>query len=374
MSKSSQRLSPSRSPGSLNKQDKEPAHWQMIGLQCISPGLSSEKMDNKMLSTIRKSEDIAKDQRQQIEKLINPETISQNISPTEPDFSINKHNNNNHFTPSSTDHKNMDQNNDNKKNKSLKRNKVPPPLNIGIQKGLPHFSFIRDSNLKSAPPNITHQKGILRPRVQYLGKSYRNRNQHQHLQYLQYLQQQQQCMYQVSTPLIPTMIPQSCHPTLGPQMNSYYHYCVYPPLSPFPMTAVSTSSKNYNNSAKVATNLPHHYDPVIDTNKQGIIGTKDIFLNNPTHSLNTRESFFKKDRDSNGNGSSCSEPDDENVEIAIEDELSTDPSSVISGEIKIQSDKFAFDFPNSNQESIDKKMFMSICDKVWDECQMLIHK
>ncbi|AAS54233.1 AGL258Cp [Eremothecium gossypii ATCC 10895] len=208
---------------------------QRLGIECISPGLSSENMDNKMLSTIRRSKTIAREQRQHIEKLGEAQhTLAR------------------------------------PRGKSLRRTRVPSPLNIGAGGGGP-------AGVASAPANITHFRQAARPRVQYVGRRRR--------------------------------------PGASPLVPCYDPYVAYaqPPYMVVPVPPVY-----------------------------------------PRMALRPARDERADDDD-----------DDD-----ADDDAAHAPGERVRGEITLLDDTFAFEFAPT-RDQIDKKMFMSICDKVWDEAKKI---
>lgn len=81
------------------------------------------------------------------------------------------------------------------------------------------------------------------------------------------------------------------------------------------------------------------------------------------------------------------EDDEEGTDLAIEDGAVPTPTfttfqrslqqqqspTLLQGEIRLSSHIFAFEFPLSSS-NVDKRMFMSICNKVWNESKELAKK
>ena len=76
--------------------------------------------------------------------------------------------------------------------------------------------------------------------------------------------------------------------------------------------------------------------------------------------------------------SSSSGEDEEEADLAIEsDALPTpvftkppEPPELMQGEVRIMQNKFSFEFP-VNSPAVDRKMFLSICNKIWTESREL---
>ncbi|AGO13620.1 AaceriAGL258Cp [[Ashbya] aceris (nom. inval.)] len=236
---------------------------QRLGIECISPGLSSENMDNKMLSTIRRSKTIAREQRQHIEKLGEAQhTLAR------------------------------------PRGKSLRRSRVPSPLNIAGGGG--------PAGVASAPANITHfRQAAARPRVQYVGRRRRPG----------------------ASPLVP------CYDTpYVPYAQPPYMVVPVPPV--YPRLALAK---------RAVRDEPY-------------VVRDERWARAPA-------SAREDERAEEGSRSPGSEDEEDSAPAPT-------PGERVRGEITLLDDTFAFEFAPT-REKIDKKMFMSICDKIWDESKKI---
>ncbi|AMD22584.1 HHL186Wp [Eremothecium sinecaudum] len=375
---------------------------QQLGIQCISPGLSSENMDNKMLTTMRISKSIAKEQRRQIEKLgtiNNVAETSQSVEAPPVNDTVPSQGSSTLMRP---------------RGKSLRRNRMPRPLNIGgtsINNAGP--DGLCALAVESAPAHITNyqqalqqqQNRVLKPRVQYMGK--------QSLRYGAGGRRAGALVHMGYPPLMPMYpygpqyYPQSSQPqysapmymmmphlaTACPRINSSYGQQFGP------HSAVPTAKPRVQTGS--ANKVQVDFESFLEGTRQNVIPTRDVFANNTSkwaplkaQPLSAQEEFFgKRSKLSSDPEVDESGPDAEDTALDVpEEDASTTlknasaqgsetvsanaptahvvPGESIRGEITILDDTFAFEF-SSIKDKTDKKMFISICDKVWDESKKL---
>ncbi|AET38269.1 Dig1p Ecym_2549 [Eremothecium cymbalariae DBVPG len=419
--------------------------FQRLGIQCISPGLCSENMDNKMLTTIRISKTIAREQRQHIEKLggaSNPIATADSGSTS----SGNGVSSPGSETSLAGSQSSLQDTLAKPRGKSLKRSKVPSPLNIGTANNVArgqHVNF-HPTGVESAPANMTnyrqanhHQRNrVLKPRVQYIGKN---------------SSRQQYSRRGFPVPMgYPSVLPvYSCGPqyqsSLG-HSQSLLHPCMpmLHPLTAYPRLNVPQPQQQQMSSQTIpsqqglsyktrtgsdnTSKIQVDFENFMEGNKQNLVATRDFFANNTSkwaplkaQPLSAQENFFfgrhshnksSSDRSDNDDaadrskdnfidqstassatatGSDSCAPENSNTSEcqAMSNSMPIPPRVTsaslnplpgfasnlptcerIRGEITILEDTFAFEF-STTKDKIDKRMFMSICDKVWDESKKL---
>ncbi|SCV03228.1 LAME_0H08746g1_1 [Lachancea meyersii CBS 8951] len=409
---SSNQTSARDSPSDQHKEDENLERLKRLGMQCVSPGFG--KMDDRMLSTIQLSRDIAKGQKEVIHKLSVRQTESVKI-PDSGDEVVPKHveQTNQDVKPSSLD--SLEKDATKSRLKSLKRARVPPPLNIGSstansEEKLPSFAQSSNSHYmgaKSAPAHITrYPRG--KSKVQYLGRASRAESQARKRPRVN--PSWPPMMNPAFTPYGYYQHPQTAtvpyHMGYGPFQNAYQAPYV---MAPVPYAMIQTP---FTDPSAAQTTLQQDFETYRSQNPG--VGTRDLFGNNESRwapiqvqPQSARDEFFgsrtqkpsrqmkrpfqkneavsdeneneNENEKENENGNE-NEDDSDNEEADLAIEEGAEPTSTMTsrlanlttldGELRLHDDSFGFSF-SLLEAATDKKMFMSICDKVWDEFQTL---
>lgn len=397
-----------------------------LGMLCVSLGLQPKRMTDKMMSTIKRSKDIERDQRNVISKLSSVSTVRRRNGDEGDDYEddddddddaeggvivVNESSENIVQTngDKETDGETTDKESEfnTKSGKSLKRKKIPPPLNLsetsrpassnnssGNNSAISTCYARENMGAKSAPANVpkfprstTQRKFpfIGKPRVQYLGKV---------SNVISRPQPNQANGYKLKTPYVP-YFPRGPSFPPPPSMPAYPYYpYAYPgqfPLyqtpqqpygpPPFMMSANSNprSAMPYSSQAQYyqeadlngkRPNVKRQHQPVKKPKVQDPEDLREKEKDGGTEEANNEEDIEGEQRRINSNDEEC-----ESAHLAIENGAAFSPSmnsapNTVLGEIRILHNVFSFEFP-VNSSNVDKKMFMSICDKVWDESKGL---
>lgn len=397
-------------PNSLevsDQDDKEKQRLRNLGLQCISPGFSSGKMDERMLTAIQQSKTIARKQKQAIQMMgcgraeESDEETKAECVPTDGGAGPNEDTTANNavngaagkreetaaeFIPGSA----MDHCKEQGAGSSLKRSRVPPPLKIAPASGAGAARIkasLRLSGAQSAPANVTqHTRASCR--VQYLGRHPDGRK-----------RAKLGAQPAFGGPYAPYAFYPMPATAMGYPPGAYAPGSYAPGMYasvPYPMVASAAPPRQI----PAQPSLQRDFEAFMNQNQS--VGTRDVFCNNSSRwaplrnqPKSAREEFFGLRSRVSGEDSSAvdtrstashkSEQDDtEDVDLAIEEGAQPTPmpagtiaepkaASVMYGEIRLLHDSFAFQFPMLERNT-DKKMFMSICDKVWDDAQALIQE
>ncbi|GCF00496.1 hypothetical protein ZYGM_000692 [Zygosaccharomyces mellis] len=252
------------------------------------------------------------------------------------------------------------------KGTSLKRKKVPPALdlsscssgsttapNSNLSTAI-HSRHGRHGIVESAPPNVSRfpnstltGRPIGKPRVQYLGRT-------------RQMQSFPQQGYKLKTPFVPR-IPL-------PQWQQYYPYpyaAATAGPSPAPMLQAYQRPYNYPIPPRSAIPMPYYPEykgctPYTTTQRK-----RPQQMATASTAVNDSDDLRNRELESNQNPP---QQETEYSQLTVDDDttFSSATDELLQGEIRIQGDVFSFEFPG-NSPAIDKKMFMSICDKVWDE-------
>ncbi|SCU88228.1 LAFA_0E11452g1_1 [Lachancea sp. 'fantastica'] len=388
------------------KEDENRERLKRLGMQCVSPGFG--KMDNRMLSTIQLSRDIAKDQKEAIHKLSTrqTETFKNNDSDDEV-VPKQVEQTNQDVQPSSLD--STEQENHKRTQKSLKRGRVPPPLNIGssgangddTRARAAHFHGSQFLGAKSAPAHITrYPRG--KSRVQYLGRTTSKTD----ARIRKKPRANSSWPFMMNPPFTPYgyyQMPQTAavpyHMGYGSFQNAYQAPYM---MTSFPYAMMQTPFADPS-SAPTRT-LQQDFDNYRSQNPG--VGTRDLFGNNesrwapiqaqpqsarneffgsrtmPNTSFKTENTETQARPDNISNGD---ESDNEDADLAIEEGAEPNTAEMaqsgdglagvetLHGELRLHNDNFGFSFALL-EAATDKKMFMSICDKVWDDFQALARR
>ncbi|AQZ14978.1 DIG2 (YDR480W) and DIG1 (YPL049C) [Zygosaccharomyces parabailii] len=312
--------------------------------------LGLHRVTDQMLSTIKASRDIERNQRNVISKLalkVNEGDDGYDDEDGDEEDEEEEMEEDEEEEMRETDVRNGNNNvNENAKRPlkttatSLKRSKIPAPLDLsscssgsttGASSNLNtaiHRQH-RHGRVESAPPNVprfprTGSRPIGKPRVQYLGRA----------PCMPPLTQQG---YKLKTPFMPRM----AAPPWG-----YYPY----PSYPVPLQRPYATGYPMPPRSAVPLQLPY-YQEYATTPYTASQRKKQPVPATATTAVNEGDDL----RETHGS------------QLTVEDDPSED---ALQGEIRIQRNVFSFDFP-AHSPAIDKKMFMSICDKVWDESKIL---
>lgn len=311
---------------------------------------------------------------------------------------------------------------------SLKRKKIPPPLDLCRESS--QTSEKPSASLQSNENQIENARknsDVLPqpPKVQYLGRtslsnSYKQSNQFPmyHTRYHQHLSQP----YGASWGFNPVVTPYGIMtPMMMPISDPYMtNYGVMQPPHLYPSSGVNTYFAQYagipqNNDVTLSTqDIPgssrefYSDHNTTETSKESNSGnssplaekhmeatsiksetTKDPNLANELERTRDGEQQAHKKADSDKNLMAChgrtcdqherlddeegdDEEDEEGTEFAIEEDAmrSENKGDLIKGKLHIQNHMFSFEFPHT-EPSTNKKMFMSICNKIWNETEEL---
>ncbi|SCU85080.1 LADA_0D05600g1_1 [Lachancea dasiensis] len=401
-----------KTPESHTNAEKDPSKEKenrqrliKLGLQCVSPGLGN--MDGRMLSTMQMSRDIAKDQKGAIQRLSERQKDVIKNSSDVPEEAILEQvqQTPNAIVSGSGD---LEANASRTSSKSLKRRRIPPPLKIcsnGIEsrsrstasKGHGHMNA--QNGARSAPAHTTrHPRG--RARVQYLGRPTES---DPRIQRKPRLTHWSALANANAAPFTPYGYYAQPPPTAmgyqmghGPIQNSYQMPYM---IAPVPYTVLQPP---FPNTSIPGATLQQDFETYRNQNPG--VGTRDLFGNSESRwapfqaqPQSARDEFFgSKGRQTPVMNPAASarrspkeaskmkpavakaESDNEEVDLAIEEgaEPTGDTRSThmagttMDGELRLQNDSFGFSF-SLLEAATDKKMFMSICDKVWDDFQAL---
>lgn len=355
---------------------KSNSRLYQLGVLCASPGLTKNNLTNEMLSNIDKSKAIKNDQRKiistihkveenatsgsiedTVSKVTEPiEKLSQSIS-----FELSNSSSNHSSNVSSTTSSKFDSS----RSTSLKRKRIPPPLNLSANKKsnneivtstttrkrfnsnhrLKYLSSSGNSSsniAKSAPPNILHfpgrtSKSLLQQQQQYQDEERNNNSIDSY-----YKRKTSQDYFNG-----------------GVSMYQYNPYYPYPPTIPMHMMMGSPGSEL----------TPHFYSPYgypagpppPPPPPAGYMIPYPYMYHTPPYSNPTTavdvEEPLKED------GEISNKPDEKEAEP--NDNKEQQPDNMITGDIRIMNNIFTFEFPHD--ETLDKHMFLSICNKVWNE-------
>lgn len=414
-----------------------------LGMLCVSLGLQPKRMTDKMMSTIKRSKDIERDQRNVISKLSSVSSIRISKDGNEEEYdeedddhdhdhddddddvegdevivvgesseSVAQTNEDKGIDGEATD-KESELNT--KSGKSLKRKKIPPPLNLsetsrngstncssGNNSATSTYYARENLGAKSAPANVpkfprstTQGKFpfIGKPRVQYLGKV---------SNVISRQQPNQINGYKLKTPYVPYFPRGPSYPP-PPSMPAYPYYpYAYPgqfPVyqtpqqpyggPPFMVSASATASTNPRSAMPYSSQAQYYQESDLNgkrpkvkrqhqqVKKPKVQETGDYVTDDlrGKEKEEAEDENHKEDGENEQRHKSANDDDCESAHLAIENGAAFSPSmnsnpNTVLGEIRILRNVFSFEFP-VNSSSVDKKMFMSICDKVWDESKGL---
>ncbi|CCE62323.1 hypothetical protein TPHA_0C01670 [Tetrapisispora phaffii CBS 4417] len=379
-----QQLDKHTSEETLNVENKngtvKESKVQKIGMLCVSPGLHSETLNDKMLSTLKVSEDMEKAERSR--RVSDVSDSMQNIPrkqiDTQEDLMLVK-----------------DQLKDLKKN-SLNRKSIPAPLAINDDttnmksgfrssriQGRNTFitndaPFSNTNTLRSAPACVTKHTIQKRPRVQYCGKTPRmNPPNTSTSNYPRVPFHRRQASSEFPTNFTPFQNQYVSPAPVDPYMYPPYyiphpsgHYLVpnvmgFTPQSPVagPMPFNINRSANPMFSPQVSLYQTWPKQDIKITNKR----ENTIFNKNnsePVH-INLSENSTSKDSKSDDESTALA-LDDEDISDNNESTIETKVKEMIDGEISLLGHEFKFEYQKSSRK-MDKKIFISVCNKIWDD-------
>ncbi|CAI4038331.1 hypothetical protein SMKI_04G6750 [Saccharomyces mikatae IFO 1815] len=300
-------------------QENDPGKLQQLGMLLVSPGLDEERLSEKMISKIKKSKDIERNQKLLISKLSQKEEDHTGKPPT---ITISSAEKTVPFKPP---------------NHSLKRKRIPPALN---------FSDIQSPSQlhasKSAPPNITrfprHKSNL---RVRYMGRLAPS-------------------VQDYSSPITNSCMTATYpYPYTGLPSVPYYPYISTPThshpyegyYSMYPNTLYNgtVTSADHQAKRKKATGRSAHLDD-LTSRKRGFISRRH-------HSGDSITSKIDRDTECPVTRHSLSE------DASLNDDADdyNDKERSIIGEISLYDDVFKFEVCN------DKDDYMKACEKIWNE-------
>ncbi len=300
-------------------QENDPRNLQQLGMLLVSPGLDEDRLNEKMISKIKKSRDIEKNQKLLISRLSQKEEDHSGKPPT---ITISP-------AEKTVPFKSL--------NHSLKRKRVPPALNFSDIQASSHLH-----GSKSAPPNITrfpqHKNSL---RVRYMGR------------------------------MAPTN--QDYHPSVA---NSYmtatypYPYTGLPPVPCYPYSSTPTQTHAYEGYYSPMYPGPLYNNGIIPADyhaKRKKLAGRSPHLEDLT---SRKRTFVSKHH----NGDPIISKTDEDIECSVtKNSLSegaslnddadddNDKERIIIGEISLYDDVFKFEVRD------DKNDYMKACETIWTE-------
>ncbi|SCU77479.1 LAMI_0A01288g1_1 [Lachancea mirantina] len=333
-----------------DKQNADKERLRKLGLQCVSPGFSGRKMDQAMLSAIEASKDIEREQKEAISKMGQDQNGFEEehvVVQTGSDASSAA----NSMVEAAKD-----------VSKSLKRSRIPAPLDLNSSGTTPkRSSFAFGGGARSAPAHVTrYPRG--KCRVQYLGNVNESRKRQR--------------------------VAHNPYPLLGTRPYSPYPVCIQSAAGPMPYQSPYGDPMIAPNVLPLQYALvPAAYPPYpVEQDRRYPLPRRDYTGQPRTANAGVR--FFSgpsavhgEDVDDQGQDLKESE-EQEDVEIAIEEgaqptsrdfSLKNEEPKMMRGEITLSNDSFSFEF-SLLEEATNKKMFMSICDKIWDDAAAMKQK
>lgn len=346
-----------------------------IGILCVSPGLHIG--DNKMFSTLKESESIKKNQKATISNLTNKNNSNIN-------------NNNKTFIDSSTfiSDKNgvykipINNNSNSVKKNQLKRNKIPTPLilNNNINNNI-KFNSTTTNTIKSAPPNLLKNSKFIkkknnkfkRPRIKYVGHSTRLSS------------SILKSPYQSALPH-PYLYPYYPYPPPYPTYNNPFFninpYQQPPPLTSYPFfQKKNNTSKQFTHHNSIPNDIHDSIPPNISTDEdEDDDEYTQLAIEDDEDPIHNHHNILDPSRRASTlTTTSSSSSAYYNPMINNINTVNNNPN-ILLGEIQIMNEIFKFEIPshmsknNNNDHHLDKKIFLSICDKIFDESLMLSKK
>lgn len=339
-----------------------------LGMLCASPGISKDNLSHEMLSNLDKSNMIKDDQRKIISTIHtdksndtksslpaisindNLETTSQTNNNESSNLSLSSENSSNVSSTTSSTF------GFNKTTKSLKRKRVPPPLNLSSD----NLKGYRDAPSNSnEPTNSKRLKYLISTNATNNASSNDNNNKNINSSECNKIESAPSNILQFpykNISLQPGIVNQENYvtsphdrsnprnvfdpypPPFEPQFNTIYPFKMpypYPSNIPLPML--------YNPYGYYNIPVPYPYNPIpyTDSNRE---------LYNTVYS-NMKESALNEARNEISEVSNHNNDNNTNV--------------MVNGDIRIMNDVFTFEFPNDKK--LSKNIFLSICNRVWDE-------
>ncbi|CAL9737228.1 hypothetical protein MOSE0_L06546 [Monosporozyma servazzii] len=379
--------------------DENKSRLYQLGVLCASPGLTKDNLTKEMLSNLDKSNAIKNDQRTIISNIHGnegnksapntkvPQTISSQTS-TGPSSTTSS-------TISSTTSSRF--NSSSRGSISLKRNRIPPPLNLSSNKKshkgdvgtsntpqrrpnsnnrLKYFSRSGNNNsnsnnnnnnnsAKSAPPNILHFPG-------------RNSKSHSILQEKPVTNKntrKEHSQTYANLPPDPSMYPYYSYPTnispahmmaipsateSNPHFYNPYAYPSHPPpgyMIPYPYMFPSPPYSNASTAVEEQTEEP--------TNNYPAKYFGSYLGNYPVNNSGNYPGNYPGNNSGNYPGNYPTNYPVINSDTYQEEQVESKQQDTITGDIRIMNNVFTFEFPHN--EALDKDTFSSICNKIWNE-------
>lgn len=309
---------------------------------------------------------------------------------------------------------------------SLKRRKVPPPLGITpTTKKSQHSNTTTNTTNNSNNSTCQQTKKVSkpqilqRPRVQYLGKIHQSRHYsqtattpyfHNRMRYgppPTVVPPQPQPHQQVpppgfapsfptngvvppgipSLPMGPIPLPQPFPTSTTPYMapSYYYPYTRMPPnTAMIPQTATTAAAAHYPYANPINTMPDYLYRNDSVPSDGSDFSIKRQMSKSPmsqdNKEDNTEEQEQEDDEEIEGSDLAIGEgavptpiftrfPQGISSDQMSNGNATTTPNNgIMFGEIRIQDNRYSFEFPQRDDKEFNKKIFMSICNQIWNEC------
>ncbi|CAI4059440.1 Dig2p SKDI_04G6820 [Saccharomyces kudriavzevii IFO 1802] len=307
----------------LSVQKNDPGKLKQLGMQLVSPGLDEDRLSENMISKIKKSKDIEKNQKLLISKLSQKDEDHTGRPPA--------------ITVSSPDRTMSFKS----RNHSLKRKRIPSALNV---------SGVRSSSQwhasKSAPPNITRfPQQQINPRVRYMGRVAPAAQDYPSPTANPYMTAAYPFPY-TGLPPVPY------YPYISTPTHTHSYEGCYPPMYPTPMYNSAMTPADNQAKRKKPTRRSSHWDDLASRKKNYI--------------SRQRSGDIITSRTDSETGSPVTKhvlSEDASLNDDIGDD--NDKEKSISGEIYLYDDVFKFEVRS------DKDDYMKACDRIWNEWQSL---
>lgn len=295
---------------------------------------------------------------------------------------------------------------------SLKRRRIPPPL--GINNRANGNNGINNNNVPTSSRGSVSSVASGKPRVQYLGKvstarpSIQSAYPYPRSSSVAYMPPQ---MYPYMPQPQGNYLPHSAYPPPQYPNHLFQHQHSNPYLSgmpvpyqplqttgaypqPYWMNPIRSASYVSQSSIKQEKSKPNFNRHGSDACGSPASQLETSYIKEEDRGQVEKKTNDDEDEkgegDENGNKNEehsdsasvdTDAEEDENADLAIEDGAVPTPvftkhprlPQAVHGEVRILSNRFSFEF-NSRNEIMDKKVFMSICNQVWDESIELNNK
>ncbi|EJS42176.1 dig2p [Saccharomyces arboricola H-6] len=300
-----------------------PGKLKQLGMQLVSPGLDEDRLSKKMISKIKMSRDIEKNQKLLISKLSQKDENHANKPPA---ITVSSPEKTMPFKP---------------RNHSLKRKKIPPTLN---------FSTIQPSSQlhasKSAPPNITKfPQQQINARVRYMGRVSSMTQEYPSPTANPYMAATYPYPY-AGLPPVP------CYPHVSTPTHTQSCEGYYPSLYPTPMYNTAVTPVDHQRKQNKRTRRSSHLD--------------DLALRKKNYVFKQRSGGTATSRTDRETGSPVKKQvlsEDTSLNDDVVDD--NEKEMTIVGEISLTDDVFKFEIRN------DKDDYMKVCERIWNDWQNL---